>query len=74
MKLEKNKSTLAEIIAQHWMFSCDAPDSDITAMEIQRLAKMIEDGLVGKDIPWRIVNSSLFNLNKSSIKRRAKCP
>lgn len=53
------KSTKAEIIAQLWFFSCDAPDTDETAHEIQRLAKMIYAVMAGETVPWRIVNHSL---------------
>lgn len=56
---EGYKATPAEIIAQHWFFSCDAPDTNETAAEIQRLAKMIDTVLAGGEIPWRVVNRSL---------------
>jgi hypothetical protein len=57
----KNKHTPAEIIAQHWLFSCDAPDTNETAKEIQRLAKMIDDVLNGNEPKWKIINHSLRN-------------
>ena len=55
------KSTKSEIIAQLWMFSCDAPDTNETSQEIQRLAEMIDNVLSGEEPSWHIVNHSLRN-------------
>ncbi len=57
------QSTPSKIIAQQWFFSCDAPDDDETAKEIQRLAKMIDDVMAGRELKWKVVNRSLRPAN-----------
>jgi hypothetical protein len=53
------KASKSEIIAQLWFFSCDAPDHDETAKEIQRLSKMIDSVFDGNEPKWKVFNHSL---------------
>ena len=56
---QKYNPTKSEIIAQAWFFSCDAPDTNETAYEIDRLARMIDDIMGGKEPEWKVVKHYL---------------
>lgn len=52
-------SSKSQIVAQLWMYSCDAPDTNETDQEIERLAKLIDDVFSEQEVKWKVVNNSL---------------
>ena len=72
---QKQLEAKADYIAQHWMWSCNAPDSDETAREIKRLRKMIVSVFNGDCcLPWKIVNNSLGQLGERDEIHRRETP
>ena len=50
---------IAQKIAEMWFFSCNAPDTNRTASEIERLATLILDVSEDKIVEWKVVRNYL---------------